>query len=179
MRRDVYLTKEKSEFLASRLQERNLLEKRVEITLYRKRTEDLLALFTMKDNLCFCNDITELFEQLEILYDKTNWRLFMDTSKDSIKSVLLHNGNTLPSVPIAYSTTMKKSYENLKAILTSMQYDDLIFVQILRLWPCLLVFSLGILNFGHHLQTGPGPRPSKNRTLTLWTPEKPDPSCDK
>ena len=49
----------------------------------------------------------------------------MDTSKDSIKSVLLHNGNTLPSVPIAYSTTMKKSYENLKAILTSMQYDDL------------------------------------------------------
>ena len=67
LRLDVYLTKEKSEFLASRLQERNLLEKRVEITLYRKRTEDLLALFTMKDDLCFCNDITELFEQLEIL----------------------------------------------------------------------------------------------------------------
>ena len=33
----------------------------------------------------------------------------------------------------------------------------------------------------HHLQTGPGPgpRPSKNRTLILWTPEKPDPPCDK
>ena len=125
LRRDVYLIKEKSEFLASRLQERNLFEKGVKITLYRKLTEDLLALFTMKDDLCFCNDITELFEQLEILYDKTNWRLFIDISEDSIKSVLLHNGNTLPSVPIAYSTTMKKSYENLKAILTSMQYDDL------------------------------------------------------
>ena len=108
LRRDVYLTKEKTEFLASRLQERNLLKKGVKITLYRKRTEDLLALFTMKDDLCFCNDITELFERLEILYDKTNWRLF-DTSKDSIKSVLLHNGETLPSVPIACSTTMKKS----------------------------------------------------------------------
>ena len=79
----------------------------------------------MKDNLYFCNDITELFEQLEILYDKTNWRLFIDTSKDSIKSVLVHNGNTLPSVPIAYTTTMKKSYENLKAILTNLQHDDL------------------------------------------------------
>ncbi|CAI9735165.1 Hypothetical predicted protein [Octopus vulgaris] len=45
------LTKSKSEFLASRLQERNLLEKRVTITLYRERTEDLLALFTMKDDM--------------------------------------------------------------------------------------------------------------------------------
>ena len=72
LRRDVYLTKEKSQFLASRLQERNLLENRVKITLYRERTEDLLALFTMKDDLCFCNNITELFEELEI-YDKTNW----------------------------------------------------------------------------------------------------------
>ena len=108
LRRDVYLTKEKSEFLASRLQERNLLEKEVKITQYRKCTGALLPLFTIKDNLCFCNDITELFEQLEILYDKTNWQLFIDTSKDSIKSFLLHNGNTLPSVPIAYNTTMKK-----------------------------------------------------------------------
>ena len=70
--RDLYLTKENSEFLASSLQERNLLEKKVKITLRRKRTEDPLALFTMKDNLCFCNDITELFEQLEIPYDKTS-----------------------------------------------------------------------------------------------------------
>ena len=106
---DLYLAKEKSEFLASRLQERNLLEKGVKITLYGKRTEDLLTLFTMKNDLCFCNDITELFEQLEIPYDKTNWRLFIDASKDSIKTVLLHNVNTLPSVPIAYSTTMKES----------------------------------------------------------------------
>ena len=69
---DLYLTKENSEFLASSFQERNLLEKKVKITLHRKRTEDPLALFTMKDNVCFCNDITELFEQLEIPYDKTS-----------------------------------------------------------------------------------------------------------
>ena len=106
LRRDVYLTKEKSQFLASRLQERNLLENRVKITLYRERTEDLLTLFTMKDDLCFCNNITELFEELEILY-KTNWQLFKDTFKDNIKSVLLHSDNTLPS---ARNTTMKKSY---------------------------------------------------------------------
>ena len=96
----------------------------MKITLYRKRKEDLLALFSMKDDICFCNEITELFELLVVPYDKTNWRLFTETSKDSIKAVLLHNGNTLPSVPIAYSTTMKKSYENLKVVLTTIQYDD-------------------------------------------------------
>lgn len=37
---------------------------------------------------------------------------------------MLHNGNTLPSVPIAYSATIKESYENLKTILTSVQYNN-------------------------------------------------------
>ena len=36
---------------------------------------------------------------------------------------MLHNGNTLPSIPIAYSVTMKESYENLKTILTSILYN--------------------------------------------------------
>jgi len=84
----------------------------VKITLYRKRAQKLHALFTVKDDLCFCNDIAELFEHLEIPYDDTNWRLFLDASKKSIKAVLLHNRNTLPSVPTAYSATMKESYEN-------------------------------------------------------------------
>ena len=121
--RDLYLTKDKSELLASRLKERNLLEEGVKITLYRKRAQNLHALFTVEDDLCFCNDIVELFELLEIPYDNTNWRLFLDASKKSIKAVLLHNGNTLPSVPITYSTAMKESYENLKTILTSIQYN--------------------------------------------------------
>ena len=121
---DLYLTIEKSEFQASSLRERNLLEKGVKIILYRKRKEDLLALFIVKDDLCFCNDITEHFEQLEIPYDKTNRWLFIDASKDIIKASLLHNGKTLPFVPISSSTTMKESYENLKAILASIQYDD-------------------------------------------------------
>lgn len=37
---------------------------------------------------------------------------------------MLHNGNTLTSVPIAYSATIKESYENLKTILTSVQYNN-------------------------------------------------------
>lgn len=121
---DLYLTKNKSELLASRLKQRNLLRKGVKITLYRKRSQKPQVLFTRKDDLCFCNDVAKLFEQLEIPYDNSNWRLFLDASKESIKAVLLHNGNTLPSVPIAYSATIKESYENLKTILTSVQYNN-------------------------------------------------------
>ena len=74
--RDLYLTKDKSELLASRLKECNLLGEGVKITLYRKCAQNLHVLFTVKDDLCFCNDIAELFEQLEIPYDNTNWRFF-------------------------------------------------------------------------------------------------------
>ena len=74
--RNLYLTKDKSELLASRLKESNLLGEGVKITLYKKRAQNLHVLFTVKDDLCFCNDIVELFEQLEIPYDNTNWQLF-------------------------------------------------------------------------------------------------------
>ena len=37
--------------------------------------------------------------------------------------MLLHNGNKFPSVPLAYATNMKETYENLKIILEKMQYD--------------------------------------------------------
>ena len=94
--RDLYLTKDKSE-----LKELNLLGERVKITLYQKRAQNLHVLFTVKDDLCFCNDKVKIFKQLEIPYDNTNWRLFLQASKKSTKTVLLHNGNTLPSVPIA------------------------------------------------------------------------------
>lgn len=120
----IYLTKEKSQFLTSRLKESNLLEKCVKITLYRKLTEGLISLFTTKKDLCFCINITKHFEQLEMLYDNTNWRLFIDSSKDSIKEVLLHNGTTLPSVPTAYITAMEELYENLKVIIANIQQDD-------------------------------------------------------
>ena len=81
---DPYLTKDKSELLASRLKEHNLLGEGVKITLYRKHEQNLHVLFTVKDDLCFRNNIIELFEQLEI-------PIFLDASKKSIKAVLLHN----------------------------------------------------------------------------------------
>ena len=68
-------------------------------------------------SLRYCNNIPGLFESIGINYDPNDWRLFVDSSKESMKAVLLHNGNILPSVPVAYSTTLKENCITLQLIL--------------------------------------------------------------
>ena len=50
--------------------------------------------------------------------------MFIDSSKRSLKAVLLYNSNTVASLPIAQSVTMKETYDNLKTMLVSVKYDD-------------------------------------------------------
>lgn len=49
------------------------------------------------------------------VYQTEDWRLVIDSSKRSC--VLLHNGNKLASIPIAYLTKFKEKYRNIKLIL--------------------------------------------------------------
>ena len=46
-------------------------------------------------------------------HNKREWSMFSDSSKASVKAILLNNSNTLPSVPIGYATNMKETYENI------------------------------------------------------------------
>jgi hypothetical protein len=50
-------------------------------------------------------------------YNPDQWRLFTDSSKVSLKVILLHNGNRFPSVPLAYAANMKERYESTKLLL--------------------------------------------------------------
>lgn len=56
----------------------------------------------------YCNDIcivtAELYE-----HDSTEWRLFIYSSKISLKVVLWNNGNIFPSAPLIRATTMKET----------------------------------------------------------------------
>ena len=45
-------------------------------------------------------------------------------SKVSLKVVLLHNGNRLPSVPLAHAANGKESYEGMKLLLGKIKYDE-------------------------------------------------------
>ena len=38
-------------------------------------------------------------------------------------AVLLHNGNTLPSIPVGHSVHNKESYENTKILMEAINYD--------------------------------------------------------
>ena len=92
--RDLNLSKESSELLASRLNEKNLLNSETKITFYRSREKDLLPFFSEKNSLVFCNDVRGLLEKMGLSeYMPNEWRLFIDSSKRSLKCVLLHNGN--------------------------------------------------------------------------------------
>lgn len=121
--RDLDLSKNKAELLGSRLQQWNLLEDDVTTTLYRKRHQQLEPFFRKEGNLVFCCDIEGLMCALDITYDPQEWRLFIDSSKLSLKAVLLHNGNCLPSIPVAHAVHMKETYDNLKQLLNTIEYN--------------------------------------------------------
>ena len=73
----------------------------------------------MADSLYFCSDVDNLFEKLGIVHDPKEWLLFIDSSFQSLKSVLLHYGNHYPSITIDHSVQMKKDCSNVKFFLGS------------------------------------------------------------
>ena len=46
-----------------------------------------------------------------------NWRLFIDLHKASLKRVLLLNGNSNLSIPVAHSVQLGKTYKNNEAVI--------------------------------------------------------------
>lgn len=123
--RDLNLSKQTSEVLASRLKEKNLLVRGTSISYYREREKDLVQFFSQEKNLVWCNDISGLLMKMGLsAYQSTEWRLFMDSSKQSLKCVLLHNGNKFGSIPIGHSTTMKEEYANIALVLEKIEYHQ-------------------------------------------------------
>jgi hypothetical protein len=47
-------------------------------------------------------------DAMHVRHRPEQWRLFIDVSKTSLKAVLLHNGNKLPSIPVAYAPSTQK-----------------------------------------------------------------------
>jgi len=74
--------------------------------------------------MCFvaCPDIDGLMQTLNINYNPLDWLLFIDSSQLSLKAVLLHDGNTLPSIPVGHSVH-NESYENMKILMEAINYD--------------------------------------------------------
>ena len=67
--RDLELSKNKAELLASRLQQWNLLEENVRITSFRNRHQQLEPFFRKEDDLVFCCDVDGLMNDLGMKQD--------------------------------------------------------------------------------------------------------------
>ena len=122
--RDPALSKQKAELLASGLHENNLLYADVVVTYYTKRNMDLSTVFRVDGLLCYCHNIKSLFEKLGEDRIANEWLLFLDSSKRSLKAVLLHNGNTKLSVPVSHSVHLKESYGSIEILLNVIKYSD-------------------------------------------------------
>jgi hypothetical protein len=102
------LLKEKAELLGSRLKEKNLLAAGTFMYWYRSREREFTSYFSQDGDLVFCCNIPGLMQKFSVEYKVNEWRLFIDSSKRSLKAVLLHNGNNYASLPIGHSVHLKK-----------------------------------------------------------------------
>ncbi|GBM62273.1 hypothetical protein AVEN_264136-1 [Araneus ventricosus] len=59
-----------------------------------------------------------------IEYDPSESRLFIDSSKISLKAVLLHNGNSFASLPLGHSVHLEENYNDLSMILEKINYQE-------------------------------------------------------
>ena len=93
------------------------------VSVYRKRHEEPVYFFKIEKRLVVCTDIDGLKQTLNINHNPLDWRLFIVQSKLSLKAFPLHNGNTLPSIPVGHSVHNKESYENMKILIEAINYD--------------------------------------------------------
>lgn len=122
--RDLGLTKKKAELLGSRLQQWNLLQSGTTISHFRDRHVQLAKFYDKNDSICYCTDINGLMKELDCEYTPGDWRLFIDSSKVSLKAVLLHNGNVMPSIPLAHAVGLHETYDSMKLLLNVIKYRD-------------------------------------------------------
>ena len=107
------------ELLGCGLQQWKENDKYTEVRMYRNRNSDFLQYFIIT-----CIDVSGLMFRLSITQKAEEWRLFIDSSKNtvSLNSVLLLNDKELPSVPVAYVVAIKETYETMCHILQAIKY---------------------------------------------------------
>ena len=91
------MSKDKAEILASRLKDRNIVLRDVEVCHCRIKNNALNKFVRLGGLIVLCHDINGLLKGLRQEYKPSDWRLFIDSSQRRLKMLLLHNG--IPDVP--------------------------------------------------------------------------------
>jgi hypothetical protein len=91
---------------------------------YRSREQEFTSYFSQDGDLVYCCNIPGLMQKVGVECKVNEWRIFIDSSKRSLKAVPLHNGSNYTTLPIGHSVHLKESYENLELILTKIGYTS-------------------------------------------------------
>ena len=88
------------------------------------REEELIHYGCKEDPLVYCDNFPELVHKFGLSeYYPSEWKLFIDASKRSLKGVLFHNENVFCLLPVTHSVILKESYENLDTLLSWIKYQ--------------------------------------------------------
>ncbi|GBN32708.1 hypothetical protein AVEN_232875-1 [Araneus ventricosus] len=123
LERDLGLSKVSAEMLGSRLK-RKKSDSCWNMYCFVQKPGTRIHFHTFSYFLVYCIDIIVLMLKIGVKYHNDEWRLFIDTSKRSLKAVLLHNGNNYASVLVGHSIHLKECYENIEFVLTRLKYID-------------------------------------------------------
>jgi hypothetical protein len=81
---------------------------------FRTQNHEFEQFFKTLGYFTYCKDIDGL---MDAMHSPEQWRLFIDASKTSLTTVLLlHNGNKLPSIPVAYAPSTRETYTTMNDI---------------------------------------------------------------
>ena len=102
----------------------NLLEQGVKVSYFRTKKRALLQYLRDHSGFVFCHNIPSLLKELGFsIYNPNECRLFIDSSKRSLKCVLLHNDNLFGVVPIGHSVCLHEEHGDVNRVLELLQYD--------------------------------------------------------
>ena len=102
-----------------------LLEKGTKVAFIVSIKNSVHSLTLQYNGLCFHKDVDSFMMGMKRLFLKRFLlRLFVESSKASLKAAHLHNDNTHPSIPVAHSVQLKGAYETITLSLNAPQYPN-------------------------------------------------------
>lgn len=126
MVRQLKLSQRQAIALSQHLKAVNILAPGVKVFGFRQRQQELVQFFDVNDDntFAYCKNIAGVMGYMNIEYKAEDWRIFIDSSKRSLKAVLLYKDKTVTPIPIAISSNTKESYESMRMILKAVKYQE-------------------------------------------------------
>jgi hypothetical protein len=87
------------------------------MSFIRKRQSNTEKCYSIDGDLVYCKYICVLMEELQLQPASEQWRFYINSSKFSLKTILLHNGNKNPSIPLVHAVHIKETHVDIQGLL--------------------------------------------------------------